>query len=154
MDTARFHPGGGGVLRIEERLERRVSAARLETGGDANAGQKSAVAQALSFTLEGRPIDVIEHLGDDCVIVPAIVPRAARNKIGEFLLMDEIAPPYLDTVKAKRGRHPIHRGLDSVIGWRLAEATYSFLHRLVRSNRLSVILDALNLIGADDGADR
>ena len=58
MDAAGFHPGAGRVLRIEQRLERRIAAARLEARGDADAGQQPALPQPVALGLQCRPIGV------------------------------------------------------------------------------------------------
>ena len=77
-------------------------------------------------------IDMREHLVDHGVIIAAVVGAAARDQIGKLLLADEIAAAHLDAVEARGGGDLVDRGLDRIIGRRLAEAAHRFLHRLVR----------------------
>jgi len=57
VDTAGIHPGGGGVLFVEQRLEGGVAAARLQAGGDADAGQQpDARSRSRSFSIPAKSI--------------------------------------------------------------------------------------------------
>src|SRR3982074_2986034 len=95
-----------------------------------------------------------QNLGDDGMIIAAVVMGAARNEIGKLVAADEVAAPDLDAVETDRGGDLVDRGLDRVIGRRRAEAAHRLLHRLVRGHRDGAVLYALDLVGPDDCADR
>ncbi len=99
-------------------------------------------------------IDMREHLVDHGVIVAAVIGAAARDQIGKLFLADEIAAAHLDAIETEGGGDLVDRGLDRIIGRRLAEAAHGFLHRLVGRHRLRAVLHALDLVRTDDGADR
>ncbi len=95
-----------------------------------------------------------EHLVDHRVIVAAVVGAAARDLIGKLLLADKVAAAHFDTRQAHGRGDLVDRGLDRVIGRRLAEAAHGFLHGLVGGHGLRPVLHAFDSVRADDGADR
>jgi hypothetical protein len=74
---------------------------------------------------------VRQHLGDDGVVVAAVVVRTARNEIGKLVAANEVAAPDLDAVEPARGGE-VDRRLE--IGRRLPKAAHRFLRRLVRGD--------------------
>ncbi len=106
IDAAGIHPGGGGVLFVEQRLERRIAAARLQAGGDADARQQAGGAQPVALSLHRGKIDMREHLVDHGVIIAAVIGAAARDQIGKFFLADEIAAAHLDALEGRWPRRP------------------------------------------------
>ena len=113
-----FHEGRGGDLRIEQGLEGGVAAARLEAGGDADAGELAVGAQRVAPRLEVLVAGVRQHLVDDGVVVAAVVEGAARDQVGEFVVADQIAPPHLEPVEPERIGDLVHGALDGEIGRR------------------------------------
>ena len=95
-----------------------------------------------------------EHLVDHGVIVAAVIGAAAGNEIGELFAADEVAAAHFDARQPCGGGDLVDRGLDRIIGRRLAETAHRFLHRLVGRDRLRAVLHAFDPVGADDGADR
>ena len=153
-DAAGIHPGGGLVLRIEQRLERRVAAARLQARGDADAGELALAAQPVALGDQFVVRRLGQHLGDHGFVVAAVVGRAARDEIGKLLVADHVAAAQLQPVDAELVRHLVDGALDGVIGRRLAERAHRLLHRLVGDDRDRLVLHALDLVRPDDGADR
>ena len=154
IDAAGLHPCRGLVGIVQQGLERGISAARLETGGDADARAKALRPKLVALPLQAFIIGMSQNLGDDCVIIAAVVTRPARDQIGKLIATDEIAPADFDAVEAERGRDLVDRGLDRIIGRRLTEAADRFLGGLVRRHRNGAIFHALDLVGPDDRADR
>ncbi len=111
-----------GILLVQQRLERRIAAARLQTGRNADAGQHAGSAQPVALLLHRLEVGVLEHLVDHGVIVAAVVSAAARNEIGNSSLRMKLRRRDFDAWKADRGRHLVDRGLDGVVGRRLTEA--------------------------------
>src|SRR3546814_17152464 len=64
LDLHRLHPGGGIVLRVEQRLERGIAARRLETGRDPDPGQLPFLAQRVA--LRGQSSEE-RRVGKECV---------------------------------------------------------------------------------------
>ncbi len=70
-DAAGIHPGGGVVLGIEQRLERRIAAARLQARRDADAGEHARRAQPVALGEQLVVAGVRQHLVDHGVVVAA-----------------------------------------------------------------------------------
>ena len=153
-DAAGFHPGRGGVLGVEQRLEGRVAAAGLQAARHADAGQQARSAQPVALGDQRFPVGVIERLLHHRVVVAAVVGAAAGDQVGELVGADEIAPAHLQPVEAQRLGDAVDAGLDGVVGGRLAEAAHRLLRRLVGRHGDGVIGDRADAVGADDGADR
>ena len=60
-------------LSVEQRLERRIAAARLQAGGNADAGEHAGRAQPVALRHQRVEVDVRERLVDHGVIVAAVV---------------------------------------------------------------------------------
>ena len=146
--------GGGLVLRIEQRLEGRIGAARLEAGGDADAGEQPLPAQPVALRDQRCVVRARQHLVDHGVVVAAVVGRAARDQIGKLLGADQVAPAHLQPIEPAMPGHLLDRALDGVVGRRLAEGAHRLLHRLVGGHGDGAVLHALDAIGPDDRADR
>ena len=84
----------------------------------------------------------VERLGDDRVVVAAVVGAAAGDQVGELVGADEIAPPHLEPVEPQRLGDAVDAGLDGVVGGGLAEAAHGLLRRLVGGDGDGVIGDA------------
>ncbi len=149
-----LHPGAGIVLRVEQRLERRIAAARLQAGGDADAGEPALAPDAVAPSHQRRPVSAFEHFVDHHMVVAAVIGAAAGDQIGEFLAADEVAATHLDAVEPEMLGDALDGGLDGVVGGRLAEAAHRLLGRLVGGHRDGTVGDAGDAVGADDGADR
>ncbi len=153
-DAAGIHEGGGGDRRVEQRLEGGVAAARLQAGGDADAGELAGAAQTVALFLQILVAGVRQHLVDHGVIVAAVVGGAARDGVGKFLAPDHVAPANFQPVEAERIRHLVHGALERQIGRPLAEAAHRLLRGLIGHHGNRAILHAFDLVRADDGADR
>ena len=153
-DAAGIHPGGGADLGIEQRLERRVAAGRLQARGDADAGKQTFAAQPVALGDQFVVAGVRQHLVDDGVIVAGVVGRAARDEIGKLVVADHVAAAYFQAVEAEPGRHLVDGALQRIVGRRLAEGAHRLLHRLVGDDGDGLVLHALDLVRPDDGADR
>ena len=105
-DAAGIHPGRGGVLFVEQRLEGGIGAARLQARGDADAGEHAGSAQPVALPFHRGEVDMREHLVHHGVIVAAVIGAAARDQIGKLVLADKVAAAHLDALKARPPRRP------------------------------------------------
>ena len=151
---ARVHPRRRFVLRVEERLETRIAARRLQTGRDADARQQALCAQGISLRFDRCQWRGGERLAEHGRVIARVVMRAAGYEIRKFVRRDQVALAQRDAVHLQEARHLVDAGLDGVIGGRLAEAAHRLLRRLVRHHRDGFVGDAGDAIGPDDGADR
>ena len=154
LHQAGLRPGRGRVLRVEQRLEGGVAAARLQAGNQADPGEPTHRPGQIAPRLQRRQVRHLQGLGEYCVIVAAVVFRAARNPVGKGIGGDEVPPPDLRPVQAQMPGHLVEGGLQGEVGRRLAEATDRGLAGLVGGDRDRLVFDARDPVGPDDGADR
>ena len=116
VDAAGIGVGGGLVLRIEQRLECGIGAARLETGRHADAGEQTAGAKTLALGDQLAVVGTPEHLLDHRVIIAAVVGRAAWNEVRKFVGADEVAAPHLQAIETAMAGDLVDGPFDRVIG--------------------------------------
>jgi len=134
-DAAGIHPGRGGVLFIEQRLEAELAPLGSRHAAMPIPGQHAGRTQPIALPLHRREIYVGEHLVYYRVIVAAVVSAAARDQIGKLVLADEIAAAHLDPFKSdSRATCPSRSRSHNCRC--LPEPAHRFLHRLVGGDGL------------------